>query len=125
MEIFTNISRVIIILLGLFGFIFGQLFFNSFSLGSTMAGVFGILAAVLVGKPIMAFKIKIYLVIAFSFLSITGITIDAFNYYIYLNTPGNNFGWHLVAPYIVCLILINWFAITAHLTRRSSGTNNP
>ena len=118
MNNFINLSRIVIIFIALSGFIFSQLYFNSFSIGYTLAAIFGILAAVLAGKPINAFNIKAHLVAIFSFLSIIGISIEAYNYYMFTSIPGNSFGWHLIAPYIICLLLISWTTINTHLTRR-------
>ena len=60
----------------------------------------------------------------FGVASIVGILFSAYNYYEYLDIPGNNFGWGLKAPYIAFLVFIGWYAIQHHLTSSSSGPTN-
>ncbi len=120
MEIILYIIRSFVIFIAASGFILGQLFFGSFSLGATAAGSFGVVAAILGGKFSASSITRVYIVIIFCVASIIAILFSAYNYYANLNIPGNNFGWHLKVPYIASLIFIGWSAIKNHLTNSSS-----
>ena len=85
------------------GFFFGQLYFGVFNLGSTLAGVAGLVVGGMGAKMTQEGKSGAGLVLGLFALGFCGITIDAFAYYTKYNVPGNDFGWFLKAPYVAAL----------------------
>lgn len=125
METLLNIIRGLVAFIAASGFLFGQLYFGTFSWAASATGLFGLLAAILGGKFGTSSLKKAYIVILSGAASTIGILFSAYNYYAHLDIPGNSFGWELKAPYIAFLIFIGWYAIQHHLTSSSSGTDNP
>jgi len=101
-------ARILVIFLSASGYLFGQLFFGEFTWYATISGIFGVLAGSLSGKFISSRKESAYSVLVFCVVAIIGVVFDAYNYYEYLDIPGNDFGWYLKVPYIASLILIGW-----------------
>lgn len=101
------------------GFIFGQMFFNNFAWGATLAGVFGIISGILGGKFVHNSLLRSKTIIACCILSLCGVALDANNYYANLNSSGNYYAWFMIAPFCLILMLIIWNI--AHNMRSSHG----
>ena len=111
MKGFIVACRVYVLVLAAFGFFFGQLFFASFKVGATMAGVAGIVVGFMVAKLTQEGISGAGLVVGICVLGLVGVGIEAFEYYTKHNVPGNDFGWLLIAPYCVALIFLSIPAI--------------
>ena len=79
-----------------FIFLFGQLFAGHFSAAATLAGVCGLVAAVLpVFKNERAKRIAAFV----CFASVAGVAGDVYDYYAHLAIPGNYYAWFLIGPF--------------------------
>jgi hypothetical protein len=91
------------------GFLWGQLFFSTFTLAATLAGVSGVAASILSwmskGRTLLW-----PLVVFASVACIVGVCLDVWRYYTELNGPGNYYPWVLVGPLVVVLALIAYAA---------------
>lgn len=116
MKVMLLATAAFIALISVFGFIFGQLFFATFSLPKSIAGVAGLVSAgtalaMSTGKP-WAPSWATWA----SLLTSLGLVLDAGQFYLYLNSPGNHYPWELVAPLLACLgfvvyVASNWLLI--------------
>jgi hypothetical protein len=77
-------------------FIFGQMFVNHYTVAATIAGVCGLMAAVL---PIFGNEHAKRVAAIVCFASVAGVAGDAFNYYANLAINGNYYGWALIGPF--------------------------
>lgn len=102
------ILRIYLIFLAASGFIFGQIFFNNFAWGATLAGVFGIVSGFLGGKFARKTLLRSKIIIACCILSLGGVSLDAYNYYANFNSPGNYYAWFMIAPFCLILLLMIW-----------------
>ena len=103
--------------MGFSGYLFGQLFFGTFSAEATLAGLGGIGAALL-WRPIWRQRQKIARgVVALSIIALVGFAAETYEFYRHLNIPGNDFAWWLRAPYLAGIL---WLAVDSarHLTSR-------
>jgi hypothetical protein len=98
--------RVYVLFLAVFGFFFGQLFFASFKVGATMAGLSGIVVGFMGAKLTLEGISGAVLVVGLCVLGLVGVGIDAFEYYTKHNIPANDFGWFLIAPYCAALMVL-------------------
>jgi hypothetical protein len=111
MAILLIVLRGYVIFVAASGFIFGQLFFNYFTWGATLAGVFGIISGFFGGKFSHKKLLRSKTIIACCILSLSGVTLDPYNYYAKLNIPGNYYAWFIIAPFCLILLLIIWHII--------------
>ncbi len=111
MKGFTEACRVYVLFLAVALF-FGQLYFSEFSLGSTMAGVAGLVVGGMAAKLIQENTSGAVVVTGVFAIGLIGIGIDAFEYYSKHNIPGNDFGWLLKGPYIIALSFLTIPAVT-------------
>jgi len=108
MDTLLIVLRGYVIFVAVSGFIFGQLFFNNFAWGATLAGVFGIISGVFSGKFTQKTLLRSKTIIACCTLSLCGVSLDAYNYYANLNSSGNYYAWFMIAPFCLALLLIIW-----------------
>jgi len=110
MKTLLSIACVYSLFVAVAGFLFGQAFFGNFSLPATVAGTAGTLAAV-AGFRLTAGRIQTG---TFAFwcaiAGLVGVAMDAANYYINLNAPGNYYAWFLNGPFCVALLFIAYTA---------------
>lgn len=104
-------ARVYVVLIALVGDIFGQMFFGEFSLASTITGVSAFIAGALGGLHCRANPAVGKLVFASCITALGGTAAQAIHYYAKLNSPGNDFGWELSAPFILALLFIGYVVL--------------
>ena len=92
------------------GYIFGQLWFNEFSVVHTVIGVAGLVAS----AGVVRLEARPYAAPAWSMWSslvaVLGIVADATTYYVSLKSPGNSYAWEIQGPLIACLCFIGFTA---------------
>jgi hypothetical protein len=102
-----DLARFLVGCMAVFGFLFSQVLFHSFSVPHTLAGVGGLAAAVIGGRPFARRSTRrrpaALVCVALAFL---GVLLSAYVYYSKYNVPGNDFGWLVKAPYLVVLAYI-------------------
>lgn len=96
--------RGYVVLVAAAGFIFGQFFFATFSIGETVAGVFGVIAGLLGSVKDNPMRNRVVIIACAA--AIAGVGIDAYHYYKFLDTPGNDYSWGLIGPFIMGLIFV-------------------
>lgn len=105
MTAILSISRAVVAFVAAAGFLFGQLFSGTFTLGASLAGFMGIAACALSllseGKPLLSG----FLLVCCA-ASVAGVGLDVWRYYTELDSPGNYYAWFLVGPYLVALAVI-------------------
>jgi len=104
MDALLLISRGYVVVMAAVGFLFGQIFFATFTFGGTLAGVFGVIAGLL--GCIKGNALRNRLVIFACTAATVGVGLDAYHYYKYLDIPGNYYAWVLIGPFVACLALI-------------------
>ena len=108
MDTLLTVIRGYVIFVAAFGFIFGQMFFNNFAWGASLAGVFGIISGIFGGKFAYKTLLRSKTIIACCILSLGGVSLDAYNYYANLDSPGNYYAWFMIGPFCFALLLIIW-----------------
>ncbi len=103
-------ARSYVVFFGAAGFLFGQVFNGYFSFAGTLAGVSGILAAVLGGPRAPRSAGLDHLVVPCCLAGCIGVALDAYHYYTVLDSPGNYYAWFLTGPYVGALLLIGYHA---------------
>ena len=116
MKTLFNILRGYVIFVGGSGFLFGQLFFNNFSLAASLAGFGGVLAAIL-GWPATNRPGLNSLIVFCAIAGMIGVGMDAYHYYTKLNSSGNYYAWFMIGPYTLFLFVIG---LCAALARKQS-----
>lgn len=111
MDTLLLVLRGYVIFAAASGFIFGQMFFNHFAWGASIAGLFGIISGFLGGKFAHKTLLRSKTIITCCLLSLSGVALDAYNYYANLDIPGNYYAWPMIAPYCFILMLIIWHII--------------
>ncbi len=96
------------------GFLFGQLFFNTFDWPATIAGVSGLLAGALSGRVGAEVRRLAPLIVILCLAGLVGVALDARDYYAHYDIPGNYYAWFMIGPYCCCLVVI---ALTVLLGR--------
>ena len=104
------IASCLALIVGAAGFLGGQLFFGTFSMPASLAGVSGVLAGALGlrSTPGHAGRAVTALVCA---LGLLGVALDALHYYRHLDIPGNYYAWSLVGPFLAALGVIGCLAL--------------
>ena len=110
MNALLNIARGYVIFMGASGFLFGQLFFGTFSFAASLAGVSGISAGVLSWRSIERQGVRPFVVLS-CIAGVVGVALDALHYYSHLDAPGNYYAWFLNGPFVVALLLIRHSAL--------------
>jgi len=86
-------------------YLFGQYFCGTFGMEMTVTGICGCMVAIFGGwrsRSVLREVIVILCVIA----ALTGIGIQAYVYYTNYNCPGNYFGWFLIVPYAIGMVIL-------------------
>jgi len=86
-------------------YLFGQYFCGTFGMEMTVTGICGCMVAIFGGwrsRSVLREVIVILCVIA----ALTGIGIQAYVYYASYHYPGNCFGWHLIVPYAIGMVIL-------------------
>lgn len=104
MNVLLLFVRGYVVLIAVAGFMFGQFFFATFSIGETVAGVLGVFAGLLGSAKDSSMRNRVVIIACAT--AIAGVGVDAYHYYKYLNMPGNDYAWGLVASFVVGLIFI-------------------
>ena len=110
-SVLLGIARVLVAVIALVGFILSQLVFGKLFIATSLAGVFGLIAAVL-GYRGFARRYPYGLLwltgcISLAFL---GVVLEAHVYYAHHNVPGNDFAWEIRAPFLAGLCYIAFSA---------------
>ncbi len=109
MKVAITLSGIYLIIMGAFGYLFGQLFFGDFTLAATMAGVFGVVAGVITVASNSATMGRLAFVSCV--LAGVGFVIDAHTYYTKYDIPGNDFAWELRGPFVIALLVITYASL--------------
>jgi hypothetical protein len=123
MKALTLISAMYVGFSSLFGFLFGQLFFGSFSLIDSAVGVTGLFATL--GALLVVTSNRAGVLTFFSALaSFCAVVSGVIRYYVSLDVPGNYYPWHLVVPFLIALLLIghSGWQSAKHSRRRQPRT---
>ena len=104
------IASVYVLLIAVFGYLFGQAFFGRFSVIASVAGLSGILAALAGLFAVRKIQRAQLLPLWFSLAAVFGVVLDVANYYLHLIVAGNYYAWPLVVPYCAALTFIAYFA---------------
>jgi len=99
------------------GFLFGQLFSGRFELAATLAGVFGLIAAVPGPGKTNLVPTRAWVVLACSVLALVGVGLDAHDYYSREHSSGNYYAWFLIGPFCVAVALLGAHAMKSLLVR--------
>ena len=92
------------------GFLFGQVFLNSFSLVSSFVGIAGLATSVGAFKLASGQGPAPAWIMWASFLALLSATADAANYYMRLAIHGNDYAWEIMGPFAACLAFIGLIA---------------
>ena len=111
MDAWLLILRIYIVFVAASGFIFGEMFFDTFEWSATITGVFGLISGFLGGKFARKAVLRAKIIITCCFLSLCGVALDAYDYYANLDIPGNYYAWTMIGPYCIALMLIIWSII--------------
>jgi hypothetical protein len=104
------IARVLVAVIALV-FIVGQVVFGKLFLASSLAGVFGLIAAVLGYRGFARrYPYGFLWLIGCVALAFLGVLLEAHDYYGDRNVPGNDFAWEIRAPFLVGLFYIAFSA---------------
>ena len=117
MKVTLFISACFIALIAAFGFILGQLFFATFSLPKSIAGVAGLLSAGTTFAMSTGSQWAPKWAVWASVLALLGLALDVGQFYLYPHSAGNYYPWDLVAPLSACLVFVAYVAFK----RRSIG----
>jgi hypothetical protein len=93
-------------------FLLGQAFAGEFSLGGTLAGIGGIVAAALAYRTTPA--IFRTLLLAGCAVGVLGVALDAWEYFSVPQFPGGYYAWFITAPFVLALVYIAYRAATQH-----------
>lgn len=103
MSWFAGIARKFVLFLAAAGFLFGQIFTGSFSIGGTMAGIGGLVAGILVGSSSAQARRA---ALAGSVIGLAGAALHVMEYYATANVPGNYYPWFLTLPFAAGLVVL-------------------
>ena len=106
MNTFFLLCRGYVIFVAASGFLLGQLYFNTFELPATLAGVYGLLAGALSGRYAEPFRLRRFLVFLCCLASLFGVALDAYGYYQNSQHSGSYYAWFMIGPFVACLIFI-------------------
>ncbi len=107
-----SISRALVAFVAASGFLFGQLFFGTFELHATIAGVAGLLAVLLGLVPARAGKGPAALAALCCLAALAAAGVDVADYYRDYNpNSGSYYPWILVAPFCIGLLVLLFHAI--------------
>ena len=109
-SVLLAIARILVAVIALV-FIVGQVVFGKLILAGSLAGIFGLAAAVL-GYRGFARRDPYALLWLLSCvaLALLGLLLEAHEYYTYRNVHGNDFAWEIRAPFLVGLSYIAFSA---------------
>ena len=114
------LASIYVVLFVLIGYGFGQLFFGTFSPVATFGGLCA-LGAVF-GAAACAGWHRCQLVLALlSFIAIACVGLEALDYYMHHDIPGNYFGWGMRVPFILCLAVIGGMNVFGQLHRPNTS----
>ncbi|MEM8489067.1 MAG: hypothetical protein AAF564_26205 [Bacteroidota bacterium] len=117
------VCRFYVLFLALAGFLFGQLFNGNFEWGATVAGGSGFLVAVLASFRFQAIHNHRYIVAGLCVLSVSGVVLNAANYYENYNVPGSYYAWFLIGPFIGALVFMASFVFFKMPPNKSSKSD--
>jgi hypothetical protein len=111
------IAGTYVICLALAGYGLGQLFFGRFSLVDTICAVAAV--ATVVTATICRGRLPCRVTVAaLGLVAIACVGIDAFDYYLHFDSPGNDNAWELKLPFILSLVLIGSSGFTTRALHR-------
>jgi hypothetical protein len=106
MDTFILICRIYAMFVAASGFLFGQLFFNTFDWPATIAGLSGLLAGALSGRAAAEVRRLAPLVVILCLAGLVGVALDAHDYYAHYDIAGNYYAWFMIGPFCCCLVVI-------------------
>ena len=101
-----ELSRLCVMFVG-FIFIVGQLFFGRFDLGSSIAGVFGMLSGITGENTTSPNITKKRKTISYSIISFCGVIIFTFKYFRIEDINFSEYPWFIVLPFCISLGVIS------------------
>lgn len=119
MPALLRVAALFIGFVGAAGFLFGQLFSGHFSLGATLAGVGGILAAASALRMASQIRWASRVIYVVAVVALAGVAMDVVHYYRDLAIPGNYYAWPIIGPFAACIAAL---ALLVQ-RRRASGTD--
>lgn len=96
-----QITRYFVGFVAASGFLFGQLFNNSFSVGASQAGFAGVASAVMGHRRSKSGRIAAVLASA---VGLVGVALDVHRYDTWLNIRGSHYAWELIGPFAVGML---------------------
>lgn len=108
-RIFNNsvsAARASVVFVAVMGFFLGQILLGEFSIWKSLAGAFGIVAAVAVGRTGDWSQRSAIALAALCALAAAAVVLDARDYFERYTLARNTYPWFLTAPYVLGLALI-------------------
>jgi hypothetical protein len=115
-------ARLYVALIGGFGFIFGQIFFSTFSLLSSVIGLSALAGAAL-SSPSKGTRFR-YLAVILCVVAMVGLALDAVGYYRDIHIPGNSYGWEIIGPLVVALAFLVFSNVAPRLAKSAVASGD-
>ena len=96
-------ARIYVAIIG-FEFLFGQLFFSTFSVLGSVIGLTAMASAAL-SSPTSAKGPKYFAAVC-CVVAMTGVALQVAEYYSGSRVPGDHYAWELTAPFVAALALL-------------------
>jgi hypothetical protein len=109
------LARGCLLFLGIFAFLFGQVFSAAFSFSDTAAGVSGVVAGVV--GPTKRGPIARFLLLTSCAFGIFGALANVYSYYSQPRFPGDYYPWFMTGPYLLSFLTLGYSAL-ARLLRK-------
>ena len=102
----VSAARALVVFVAVMGFFLGQLLLGEFSIWKSLAGVFGIIAAVAVGRAGEWSQRSAIALVAYCALAAIAVALDARDYFERYALARNSYPWFFTGPYVLGLALI-------------------
>lgn len=102
----VSAARAFVVFVAIMGFILGQVLLGEFSIWKTLAGVFGIVAAGVLGRAEDWSQRWSLALAAICALAAAAVILDARDYFERYTLARNTYPWFLTVPYVLGLALI-------------------
>jgi hypothetical protein len=111
------VAMLYVVFVAVVGYGFGQLFFGDFQLIGSVCGLSAL--GSVAGIALCAGRRICYRFVAIlSAIAVICVALEAIDYYRNLDIAGNNFGWEMQGPFVVCLVAIGAAALFGNRDHR-------